>query len=246
MPYVLRCAAACKARQIVFLEYSLSPEYPYPCQLVQAVAALRYLLKDEAISPSDLIIGGDSAGGQLTASLLMHLAKPSPYAAPIDLNGVQLRAALFVSPWAVMHTDQPSFSSNDGKDFLDRQLALMYLAFWNPDLADVWANFCEAKDARELWTRVFPGNSQGMVKKALVTVGTAEVLLDACRTFAEEAVRAETVVVDQGTDLCVLGRMDFVMAECVGEVHVQAALDCLLSYHEGKMMNAITAFLEHV
>ena len=87
VPFVALCAEACKAKQVVFLEYSLSPEQQYPCQLVQAVAGLRFLLNEEHIPANYIILGGDSAGGHLTASLLTHVIFPSPYAPPIDLCG---------------------------------------------------------------------------------------------------------------------------------------------------------------
>jgi acetyl esterase/lipase len=48
---------------ILLLAYDLAPEHPYPAQLKQAVELLRYLVETEGRSPSDLVIGGDSAGG---------------------------------------------------------------------------------------------------------------------------------------------------------------------------------------
>ncbi|EEH47463.2 uncharacterized protein PADG_03547 [Paracoccidioides brasiliensis Pb18] len=252
MPFALRCAAACKAKEVVFLEYSLAPEHPYPSQLVQAVADLRYLLNELSLRADDIIIAGDSAGGNLTGSLLTHIAKPSPYAAPLDLAGRQLEAVLLVSPWVMMGTNQGSYHTNHRKDFLTLAQENWFKAQWNANgianEEEVWANLCEWEGARDVWNGVFPssGESQGLVKKAMVTVGTAEVLLDSCRVFAKDCVKAEMVVAQRETDWSVFHGKDFVFAECEGEVHVQPALDLAVKYYEGYMMRAVLSWLESV
>lgn len=245
-PFVLACAAACKAKEVVFLEYALAPEHPYPAQLIQAVAALRYLLDTHSLKPEEIIVGGDSAGGNLVGSLLGHLVKPSPYAAPLDLHGGQLRAALFVSPWVMMDTDQESFDTNDGKDYIDRPGALAFKGDWNPNEAEVWANLCRVDDASQVWNQVFGRGSQGVVKKAMVTAGTAEVLLDSCRAFALDHVQAKTVVGGRESDWSAVDGAPFVYVECTGEAHVQPALDGAVRYERGAMMTAIRRWLTNV
>ena len=79
---------------------------------------------------------------------------------------------------------------------------------------------CSAKDAGEVWDRVFSRDSQGLVKKAIVVAGTAEVILDGCCVFARNHVRAETIVGGRGTDWSVVDEHPFVYVECEGEVHV--------------------------
>ncbi|KAL2845879.1 hypothetical protein BJY01DRAFT_247486 [Aspergillus pseudoustus] len=63
VPFVILCATACKARQVVFLEYSLAPEEPYPCQLIQAAASLRFIIEEDGVHVKDIVLGGDSAAG---------------------------------------------------------------------------------------------------------------------------------------------------------------------------------------
>ncbi|EEH38355.2 hypothetical protein PAAG_01276 [Paracoccidioides lutzii Pb01] len=243
MPFALRCAAACKAKEVVFLEFSLAPEHPYPSQLVQAVAPLRYLLNELSLRADDIIIAGDSAGGNLTGS--RH-----PYAAPLDLAGRQLEAVLFVSPWVILGTDQGSYRTNHGRDFLTLAQENWFKARWNANgianEEEVWANLREGEGATDVWNGVFPssGESQGLVKKAMVTVGTAEVLLDSCRLFARNCVKAETVVAQRETDWSVFHGKDFVFAECEGAVHIQPALDVAVKYYEGYMMQAALSRLK--
>src|SRR5262245_49606183 len=67
-------AAAIGAR-VVSLAYALAPEHPYPEGLDDCVDAARWLGGEGArlgIDPRRLVIGGDSAGGNLTAATLLR------------------------------------------------------------------------------------------------------------------------------------------------------------------------------
>ncbi|KAH7625353.1 Alpha/Beta hydrolase protein [Sordaria sp. MPI-SDFR-AT-0083] len=237
MPFILSLYKACGAKQTVVLEYALAPEHPYPAQLMQAVATLRYLLTDMLLSPSDIVLAGDSAGGQLVGALLAHLAKPSPYAPAVRewRDGEDIfKAAVFISPWAFMQRPGDLFEADDKWDYLSRGQGGRFQDLWDPKLDDVWANLCgfsDDQDAQEeVWGRVFGRDGKrAMVEKTLVTVGTAEVLLDSCRRFGRECVGGETVVADWETDIDgeIKGK-DVVTVECVGEAHVQPALDAAL------------------
>lgn len=245
-PFVLSCAKACKAKEVVFLEYALAPEHPYPAQLIHAVAALRYLLDTHSLKPEQIVVGGDSAGGNLVGSLLAHIGKPSPYAAPLDLKGGQLRAALFVCPWVMMDTEQESFDASNGKDYLDRPSTLAFKGDWSPNEAEVWANLYGADDASKVWQQVFGRGSPGIVKKAMVTAGTAEVLLDSVRAFSRDHVQAKTIVDGRESDWSAVDGESFVYAECMGEAHVQPALDGAVRYEGGAMTAAIRRWLTSV
>lgn len=244
VPFALSCGAASGAREVVFLEYSLAPEHKYPVQLVQAVASLRYLLETVKLNPEDIIVAGDSAGGNMVGSLLTHLAKPSPYADPIDLSGGQLRAALFACPWTLMNVHQASFETNHGRDYLDRSQAISFKEAWEPKEGEVWVDIGGAEDAKQVWGRVFGGDLGGLVKRAMVVVGGAEVLLDGCRAFAQ-LIGAETVVGGRETDWSVVDRRRLVFVECGDEIHVQAAVDCAVGFEGGAMTCAILRWLEH-
>ncbi len=53
-------------------EYRLAPEHPFPAAIDDAVGVYRSLLAD-GISPDDIFIAGDSAGGGLTVATLLAL-----------------------------------------------------------------------------------------------------------------------------------------------------------------------------
>ncbi|PYH43236.1 uncharacterized protein BP01DRAFT_105853 [Aspergillus saccharolyticus JOP 1030-1] len=52
------------------------PTATYPTQLRQGVSCLRYVLNHH--QPADVILGGESAGGNLVFSVLAHLVRLHP------------------------------------------------------------------------------------------------------------------------------------------------------------------------
>ncbi|KAI0298894.1 Alpha/Beta hydrolase protein [Russula brevipes] len=62
---------------VALLEYSLAPESPCSTRLKQANAALTHLL-NKGIPPANIIVGGDSAGGNLILQLTSHILHPLP------------------------------------------------------------------------------------------------------------------------------------------------------------------------
>jgi acetyl esterase/lipase len=69
--------------RLLALDYRLAPEFPYPAALDDCLAVYRWLLR-QGIPPERLIIGGDSAGGNLTLTTMLALreaGQPLPRAA---------------------------------------------------------------------------------------------------------------------------------------------------------------------
>jgi acetyl esterase/lipase len=89
------------ASTVLVIEYRLAPENPYPAAVEDALAAYRWLLKS-GVSPEKLAVGGDSAGGGLTMSLLLSLKEagdPMP------------AAAVLISPWVDLEGSGESMMS---------------------------------------------------------------------------------------------------------------------------------------
>ena len=75
------CQAA--ASRALAVDYRLAPEHPFPAALEDCLAAYRWLLKN-GTAPQNLVIAGDSAGGNLTLATLLALrdaSDPLPAAA---------------------------------------------------------------------------------------------------------------------------------------------------------------------
>ncbi|KAH6988509.1 Alpha/Beta hydrolase protein [Ilyonectria destructans] len=101
---------------VAVLQYTLCPEARHPVQLRQAVDGLSHLLAS-GFHPEDIVVGGDSAGGNLTAQLLCHLAHPHPVVREVELSQ-PLAGSFLVSPWISRLTSHASYSENGWIDML--------------------------------------------------------------------------------------------------------------------------------
>lgn len=59
--------------QVLFPEYRLAPEHPFPAAVDDVLAAWRWLEAVHGASPASIVVAGDSAGGALTLGLLQAL-----------------------------------------------------------------------------------------------------------------------------------------------------------------------------
>jgi epsilon-lactone hydrolase len=57
--------------RVLFPEYRLAPEHPFPAAIDDALAAWRWLGTDQDLSARSIAVAGDSAGGGLTVALLV-------------------------------------------------------------------------------------------------------------------------------------------------------------------------------
>lgn len=89
----------------LMVDYRLAPEHPFPAPLDDCITAYRWLLK-QGIPVRNIVIAGDSAGGNLTIALLMKLrdsGDPLPPAAAclspvIDLSQRDIPPKAFHDP----------------------------------------------------------------------------------------------------------------------------------------------------
>ena len=69
--------------RILMVDYRLAPDHPFPAALDDCVTAFRWLLL-QGVLPKDIVVAGDSAGGNLSITMLMELrdsGNPLPPAA---------------------------------------------------------------------------------------------------------------------------------------------------------------------
>jgi len=69
--HVAKFALGCQLKSLVF-DYRLAPDHPFPAALEDCVTAYKWLLGN-GYKAQDIIVGGESAGGTLTLSLLLAL-----------------------------------------------------------------------------------------------------------------------------------------------------------------------------
>ncbi|KAL4940680.1 hypothetical protein BDV06DRAFT_17110 [Aspergillus oleicola] len=165
---------------IFFLSYTLSPQTEYPTQLRQSVEALRYILTTSqggaGRDPSDVIIGGDSAGGNLALSTLLHLTHPHPEIETLDVKG-ELAGVFGFAPWVSFDLDGKSMSENAYKDVIPskglKNWSAAYLG--KRKEGDAWSE--PSKAPTEWWEGV-------KAKRVLILAGGDEILLSAVEEFA--------------------------------------------------------------
>ncbi|OUM66976.1 hypothetical protein PIROE2DRAFT_20105 [Piromyces sp. E2] len=93
--------------EVYLLDYSLAPEFKYPTQLNEALDVWNEITK--TFKPEDIIIGGDSSGGNLSMALIHKLKK--------EMN-IAPRAGFFISSDIDMTFSGESFYTNYRKDIM--------------------------------------------------------------------------------------------------------------------------------
>ncbi|KAK2744152.1 hypothetical protein FQN57_004412 [Myotisia sp. PD_48] len=176
---------------VFFLTYTLTPHAVYPTQMRQSVEALRYILQKTDREPQNVIIGGDSAGGNLTLSTLAHLSHPHEAIQPLEVSS-PLAGAFTIAPWVSFSQDFPSVKENQNKDMITSHSATIwsdaYLAGQKPD------NYNQPLLAPAEWWKDAKANS------VLILAGSDEILLSCINEFVEKfkaAVPNTTYIVGQ-------------------------------------------------
>lgn len=150
-----RVSAAART-PVLYFDYRLAPEHPFPAALDDAVAAYRWL--SGRIDPERIAFLGDSAGGGLVLGALYRLRD----------EGLPLPAAtVAISPWADLALTGASLQSNAAADpMLDPRRM--------PEFADY---YLRGADARHPYASPLYGDASGL-PPTLIHVGSDEVLRD--------------------------------------------------------------------
>ena len=160
--FASRIAAGCSA-EVVTAHYGLAPEHPYPEGINDAQAVYLALLAESG--PDDLLLlMGDSAGGGLSAGLLVRLR---------DEGTKMPDGAVLFSPWLDLTLSGPSITELADADpmLTAKALAESAAAYAGTQL--------KLGETSPLFADLtgFP--------PILLFAGTAEILLDDSRVFAE-------------------------------------------------------------
>jgi epsilon-lactone hydrolase len=161
-------SAASGARALA-IDYRLAPEHPFPAAVEDAVGGYLWLLSS-GVDPSQVIIGGDSAGGGLTIATLVALkedGKPLP------------AAAVCISPWTDMTMTGESLVSKADADPM----------ITNDGITRLRDAYVSASDSREPLASPIYANLSAL-PPLLIQVGENEVLLSDSTRLAERAAGA--------------------------------------------------------
>ncbi|KAL8829610.1 MAG: hypothetical protein Q9170_006096 [Blastenia crenularia] len=103
---------------IFALEHHFAPEKSYPTQLGEAAAAYKYIVHEQQVAPEKVVVAGDSAGGHLALSLLVHLNKPMQSIPPENSGLAKPGGLVLLSPWLSIHLESSSYTTKVYTDIL--------------------------------------------------------------------------------------------------------------------------------
>ncbi len=102
--HIMRGYAAASGCAVIGPDYALSPEAPFPQALEECAAVVRWVARNGAewgLDPSRIVVGGDSAGGNLALATALLLRETDP---GLTLRGLLLNYGVFDS-----RLDTPSY-----------------------------------------------------------------------------------------------------------------------------------------
>ena len=155
--------------RVLFVDYRLAPEHPFPAAADDGFAAYKWLLA-QGYKPGRIAISGDSAGGGLCLSTLLAIKQ----------NKLPLPAcAAPLSPWVDMEALGDSMTSKDAEDPIVKKAMLLNLVSMvvSPD------------KLRDPKISALYGDFSGL-PPLLIHVGSRETLLDDSRRIADRAKKA--------------------------------------------------------
>jgi len=158
--------------QVLVPDYRLSPENPFPAAL-QDVSAVYGALLREGLRPQELSVGGDSAGGGLTATLLLALR---------DAGGPLPSSAVLLSPWTDLTLSGESYTALEEIDPIIKTKFLL----------DAAGKYAGSNNPSHPMLSPILANLEGM-PPILIHVGEHEAMLDDSVIFAQ---RAQEIGVD--------------------------------------------------
>jgi acetyl esterase/lipase len=198
----------------------LAPSARYPRQLQQAALLLTHVLDRLHKRPENIILTGDSAGGNLALALLSHISHPHPSTThpilPVKPSA-PFRGCVLTSPWLDFSTSKPSFTSNAPKDYLTIRAGNLWSSTFMGTPAPHTQNadpYIQAIMAPESWWKGV------MVQEFLIMAGQDELLVDGIVEFAEGLKRVKGLE----------GRVQVLVAE--GEAHDATNGDVSLGFTE--------------
>jgi epsilon-lactone hydrolase len=156
------------------IDYRRAPEHPFPAQYEDALTAWRFLRR-RGFAAGHIVVGGDSAGGNLSLSLINRLR-----AANEPLPG----CAWLVSPWTDLTMSGDTLATKDAVD------PLIHKAYLE-ELADAYAP--PPIDRRDPLISPLFGDLRGF-PPMLIQVGSAETLIADATRLAEAAGIADVKV----------------------------------------------------
>jgi len=164
------------------------------------------------VSPSNIVIAGDSAGGNLALQLASQILHPLPSLPALrpprasadadntagSSESVQpFGGILLISPWVELATDSPSYTRNDARDIIPTSAYRLLSDIVQPGVTPALRHHVEPGLAPRGWW----ADLERVSPRVLITAGEHEALIDqidAAAAAITECVQDTTVFVLPG------------------------------------------------
>lgn len=172
---------------IVVMSYNLIPPGKFPSQLREAKSGLEHLFKF-GVQPENILLAGDSAGGNLILQILSHMLHPLASVEhinfpPSEVHSRRFRGAFLSSPWVSPSGDiGMGPARNDNTDLIGAKTYRLWGAIPLKDVPEADLAFMEPSKAPKTW---FSGIEK-LVEHILITSGEAECIAESHVKFHEE------------------------------------------------------------
>ncbi|CAO3584648.1 unnamed protein product [Absidia cylindrospora] len=111
---------------IMSIEYGLAPQASYPGPVMECIKSYQYLTSELGISPSKIIVSGDSAGGIISLEMLCHIYAPGllsdPYAQRTNFDLELPVGILLSSPLVSVDQTSDSWKKYADSDIVSHKL----------------------------------------------------------------------------------------------------------------------------
>lgn len=157
--------------EVFSFEYRLAPENPFPAAIEDALTVWDYLMK-KGYGARDILVAGDSAGGNLALELCLQLKKEGRF---------HPRALILMSPWTDMTVTSKTYETCLEKD-------PMLTPEYVKAVRGAYAGEDETDFTKSEYSPLY-GDLSGL-PPTLIQVGTHEILLDDSRQLAKKMQKA--------------------------------------------------------
>ena len=171
--------SAGKELAIFLPAYTLAPHAVYPAQLAQGVDTLRYVVYETGHKASDVILSGDSAGGNMALAVLSHLSHPHKEIPPLEL-AASLKGVFVISPWTSASLEYASIGANKYKDVIPSEASDYWMNTYKGGVSVPSDAYTEAAIAPASWWE------NARTQDMLVLAGREEILLGAIEEFVDK------------------------------------------------------------
>ncbi|MCW5907466.1 MAG: alpha/beta hydrolase [Chitinophagales bacterium] len=127
--YVCRRLCAMNNCMVVSVDYRLAPEHTFPAAHEDAFTAIKWVrnnISSYGGNPDNLVVAGDSAGGNLSACMAVRCKR----------ENIPLKAQVLVYPWIDGKLNNPSIERNGTGYLLEREVMFWFQNQYTPRKED--------------------------------------------------------------------------------------------------------------